>query len=67
MQKYSDFNFLVNPGRVSNSASIEPRHPRARRDIEAVRFLVDELLFPSELIEFLIERQLAVYSMCSLK
>lgn len=54
---------VVNPLITIQDCSIEPRHPRARRDLPGVRFIIDELNISSEIIELLIERQLATQGM----
>ena len=42
---------------------LEQRHVRARRDHEIVRVISEEFGIPMELLEILIERQLATKSM----
>lgn len=53
----------VNPAKMAINWSIDQRSLKARRDLETVRCLVDELLIESEITEFLMERQLAVCRM----
>ena len=51
--------FAANPAQ-QQGIYLEPRHARARRDVEPVRYFVYELFIPSEMIEYLMEKQLSV-------
>ena len=50
---------IVNPLNLSPARSFEPRYQRARRDLASVRYIMEDVLIPSVIIELLIERQLA--------